>query len=130
MKNVLLDTHVWIWISLGQHDKLSLKARNAFKRAKHKWISTISIWELAKLEEKQRIKFSIPLLTWIQRSLLDQDLVVAPLDPEICVESCSLPNFHKDPADQLIVATARIMALPLISADARIQAFSGIKTIW
>lgn len=130
MKDVLLDTHVWVWVSLEQQEHLSQKVQAALKKAKRKWISAISLWELSKLVEKKRIRFSIPLLVWIKRSLSEQDIAVVSLEPEICVESCSLQGFHKDPADQIIVATARVSAFPLISADERIRKYSGVKTIW
>jgi PIN domain nuclease of toxin-antitoxin system len=130
VKDVLLDTHVWIWLSLEQRDRLSQKSQVALKKAKRKWIAAISLWELAKLVEKKKIQFSIPLLSWLNRSLSEQDIAVAHLQPEIAVESCTLEGFHKDPADQMIVATARVLAFPLISADERIRQFQGVKTIW
>ncbi len=130
MKDVLLDTHIWIWISLEHYHRLSKKAQKAIEKAKRKWISAISMWELAKLVEKGMIAFSIPLLTWIKRSLNECEISVVHLDPEICVESCSLKNFHADPADQIIVATARILSFPLISADGRIRNYAGVRVIW
>ena len=130
MKDILLDTHIWIWISLEQYHRLSKKAQKAIKIAKRKWISAISIWELAKLVEKGRIAFSIPLLTWIKRSLNEFEISVVHLEPEICVESCSLKDFHSDPADQIIVATSRVLSFPLISADLRIRNYSGVRVIW
>lgn len=130
MRDILLDTHIWIWISIEQYENLSKKAKEAVKQAKRKWISAISMWELAKLVEKNRIAFSIPLISWIKRSLFECEILVAHLEPEICVESCSLQGFHQDPVDQLIVATSRVLSLPLISADRRIQEFKGVRIIW
>ena len=89
MKRVLLDTHVWIWWSAEAHEHLSRRALETLEQAKEKWISAISLWELAKLVERGRIAFSIPLLDWMNRSLQEKDVSVAPLEPEICVESCS-----------------------------------------
>jgi len=63
VKDILLDTHIWIWISIEQYENLSKKAKEAVKQAKRKWISAISMWELAKLVEKNRIAFSIPLIS-------------------------------------------------------------------
>ncbi len=130
MNNILLDTHVWIWLSIEAFEKISPKAKRAIKKAQKKWISAISMWELCKLAEKGRIVFSIPLLEWITRSLYENEIFVAPLESEICVESCSLKGFHQDPADQIIVATARVLQLPLISSDKRIHSYKGIKIIW
>ncbi len=117
MRAVLLDTHVWIWLALAQHARLSASARVALQEAREKWIGAISCWEIAKLVEKQRIGFSIPLLTWIERALAENEIRIAALSPAIAVESTHLKGFHTNPADQIIVATARVAGWPLISAD-------------
>ena len=106
MTDLLLDTHVWIWVSVEDRQALSQKAGKMIRQAGRKWISAISCWELAKLVEKERIGFSIPVLTWIRRSLHEYDIEVTDLSPEIVVESIHLKGFHKDPADQIIVATS------------------------
>ena len=130
MTAVLLDTHVWIWLSLKEQKPLSIKASEAIESADQKWIAAISCWELAKLVEKNRISFSIPTLTWIRRSLNQYNIKVADLSPEIAVESTILRGFHKDPADQLITATSRILGMPLITSDKQILDFSEVDTIW
>lgn len=130
MTAVLLDTHVWIWLSLKKQKSLSGKAKKAIKSADQKWISAISCWELAKLVEKNKIGFSIPTLTWIRRSLNQYNIKVADLSPDIAVESTVLRGFHKDPADQLITATSRILGMPLLTSDRRILEFPEVDTIW
>ncbi len=130
MNHILLDTHVWIWFCTENYNLISEKALELIENAPNKWVSAISIWELCKLVEKKRIIFSIPLLDWINRSLVEHEITVAHLEPSICVESCLLQNFHKDPADQLIVATSRILSIPLVSADKRIRQFPGVKVVW
>jgi PIN domain nuclease of toxin-antitoxin system len=130
MKSLLLDTHVWIWLSIGQDRRLSSSARKAIHSTSEKWISTISCWELAKLVEKKRIGFSIPVINWIRQSLMENDLRIADLTPEVAVESTRLQDFHQDPADQIIVATARILAMPLITSDQRIMGYSGVECLW
>ena len=130
MKAILLDTHVWIWLSLKKQKSLSAKAKNVIKSVDQKWISAISCWEFAKLVEKNRIGFSIPTITWIRRSLNQYHIKVADLSPEIAVESTVLRGFHKDPADQLITATSRILAMPLVTSDRHIIEFPEVDTIW
>jgi PIN domain nuclease of toxin-antitoxin system len=130
MKDLLLDTHVWIWLSLEKQESLSTRARKSVKQARHKWISAITPWELAKLVEKGRISFSIPLLTWIGRSLNEYGIYIAELSPEIAVESTQLPGFQQDPADQIIVATSRILGMPLVTSDRRILEYSNVEAIW
>jgi PIN domain nuclease of toxin-antitoxin system len=128
--NLLLDTHVWIWLSLEKKKSLSAKSRKAIKSADHKWISAISCWELAKLVEKKRIGFSIPTLIWIRRSLNQLNIKVADLSPEIAVEGTAMRSFHSDPADQIIVATSRVLGLPLVTSDKKILEFSDVEAIW
>ncbi len=65
MSQVLLDTHVWIWWSIGADQALSPKAREVLAAASKKWISAISCWELAKLVEKKRLGLAIHPLAWI-----------------------------------------------------------------
>jgi len=130
VKDLLLDTHVWIWLSLEKNESLSEKSKKAMNSSDHKWISAISCWELAKLVEKNRIGFSIPTITWIRRSLNQYNINVADLSPEIAVESTVLRGLNRDPADQIIVATARILGIPLVTADKQILEFPEVDTIW
>ena len=130
MKEILLDTHVWIWASVDDRASFSPRGLRAIKAAKTKWVSAISCWELAKLVERKRIGFSIPVLDWIKRSLNEMDISLADLSPEIAVESAQLKGFHKDPADQIIAATSRVLGIPLLTSDRRIRDFSDVETIW
>ena len=130
MRSILLDTHVWIWMSAGQDQLLSTSAKKAVHSAREKWISAISCWELAKLVEKKRLGFSIPVISWIHQSLIENELRIADLTPEVAVESTLLKGFHQDPADQIIVATARILKMPLVTSDQRIKNYIGIECLW
>jgi PIN domain nuclease of toxin-antitoxin system len=129
VKDVLLDTHVWIWVSVEHKTPLSGKARSLLRQARQKWISAISCWELAKLVEKRRISFSIPLVTWMRRSLNELSINIADLSPEIAVESTQLRDFHYDPADQIIAATSRVLGMPLLTSDKKILDYTGVKTV-
>ena len=130
MRDILLDTHVWIWASVDERTSLSARSVRVIKEAKRKWVSAISCWELAKLVERKRIGFSIPVLTWITRSFNEMDISIADLSPESAVESSQLKGFHKDPADQIIVATSRVLGMPLLTSDRRILDFPDVETIW
>ena len=128
--DLLLDTHVWIWLSLEKNKSLSEKSKKAMNSSDHKWISAISCWKLAKLVEKKRIRFSIPSLAWIRRSLNEFNIRIADLSPEIAVESTVLRGLNRDPADQIIVATSRILGIALVTADKQILEFPEVDTIW
>jgi PIN domain nuclease of toxin-antitoxin system len=127
---LLLDTHVWIWLSMEDRKSLSTNASKALQPPALKFISASSCWELAKLVEKGRIGFSIPTLTWIQRSLKEYDIRLVELTPEIAVESTMLKGMHADPADQIIAATSRVTGMPLVTSDKRLRQLRGVETIW
>lgn len=123
MKGLLLDTHVWIWLMEGGTELNHKQQKIINEAARHDTvgIAAISVWETAMLVEKGRIKLEKPLLIWVQEALALPGIELKPLTPEIAVESCQLPDsFHGDPADRLIVATARMHQLTLLTHDQKI----------
>ncbi len=83
------------------------------------------------LEAKQRIELDIPVAIWLSRAVKDTGIRVIDLSPDIAAESCSLPgNFHKDPADRIIVATARIHGLILLTRDQKILEYDHVQSLW
>lgn len=94
-------------------------------------MSIISVWEVAKLVEKRKLAFSIPLRQWIERALEQEGLQLYPLTADVCVESTELPGvFRGDPADQIIVATARAAAAALVTCDRKIREYPHVPTLW
>ncbi len=92
-------------------------------------ISAISCWEIAKLVEYNRLILPSSVDEWLDVALAYPGMRLLELTPKICVESTRLPApFHRDPADQIIVATARIYNCPLVTADTKILAYPHIKT--
>ena len=128
---IILDTHIWIWNVQG--DKRLSKAHLDLIREHENdeiGISAISLWEVAKAVELKRLNFSIPIEDWFSIALNQSGIVVLPLTSIIAVESTNLPgNFHKDPFDQLIVATARIFDVPLITVDSEIVNYPHVKLL-
>lgn len=129
----LLDTHTWNWCILSPH-KLSSRVINLIEQKKDDdelLLSAVSLWEFSKLVEKKRITISCDGLQWIQKALQDLPLRLVPLNPEIAWHSTVLPGeFHKDPADQIIVATARLENATIITKDELIQNYQYVRTIW
>ncbi|MBI5914699.1 MAG: type II toxin-antitoxin system VapC family toxin [Bacteroidetes bacterium] len=126
---IVLDTHIWIWWVSGDN-KLKSKYLAAINAASQVYISSISCWEIAKLVEVNRLTLSVDVLVWLQTALVYPKVQLTALTPEIVVESTRLPgSFHKDPADQLIVATARILNCPVLTEDAKILGYSHVQTI-
>ncbi len=125
---LVLDTHVWIWLVIGDAT-LSADAREAIERAARTGsvlVPAISVWEVAMLESRGRIVLAAPLVQWVRAALAAPGLGLAPLEPEIAVESCRLPPpFHDDPADRMIVATARVAGATLLTRDRRILDYGG-----
>ena len=122
---ILLDTHVLLWLRVGE-SRIGPRTRHEIEQA---WqsgevaVSSISFWEIALLQERGRIKFHREPEPW-RRELLEQGLLEVPVDGEIGIRAVELADFHADPADRLIVATA-LGGSRLLTADKRILAWTG-----
>lgn len=93
-------------------------------------VSAISCWEVAKLVELQRITLSRPVGEWLDFALAYRGVQLLALTPCIAVESTQLPGtFHRDPADQIIVATARVFSCPLLTLDSKILGYSHVQAL-
>ena len=129
----LLDTHAWIWW-VTEDSRLSRKAKAEIARAaedRSLLLSMISIWELAKKVEKGQLTLDRDLNDWLDPALTPNALQLVELDRRVLVDSCRLPQpFHGDPADQIIVSTARTHAALLITKDRRIRNYSHVQTLW
>lgn len=95
------------------------------------WVSFISIWELAKKIEKKQLVLDRPLDQWLDVATTMPGLHLSELTRAILVESCQLPQpFLGDPADQLIVATARHDNAVLVTRDRKIRRYSHVRSLW
>jgi PIN domain nuclease of toxin-antitoxin system len=125
---LLLDTHCWIWAQLGLTQQLSRAALQSIKDGEREGnlrISVISIWELAMLEKRGRVALPMNVRTWVEQALGKPGIAVAPLTPEIAIESVHLPGeIHGDPADRILVATARVLGARLVTKDAQLIRYS------
>lgn len=110
----VFDTHIWLRASAGDRQ---LKALENFRGTA--MVSAISVWEVAMLAAKGRLELQPEVDRWIRENL-QPPVRLEPLHPEISLESCRLEDFHGDPADRLIVATALVLGVPLITADHQI----------
>lgn len=130
---VVLDTCAWLW-TCAEPEKLSAPARAVIERERRRGglvVSVFSAWEIAKLVQKGKLRFSIPCRAWIDQAVRADGIAMHPLTPEICVESTELPGvFPGDPADQIIVATARVLSTAVVTADRQILGYPHISTIW
>ena len=129
---ILLDTHVWWWC-LSETQNLSETAIGIIKQTKtdERFISSISIWELAMMSAKKRIELKISPAMWLSRAIDETGIIVIELSPDIAVESCNLPGeFHNDPADRIIVATTRVHNLKLLTKDQKIHDYPHVNSAW
>lgn len=131
---IVLDTHVLLWWAAGEKAQFSVAASEAIEAALNGgriMVSSISAWELAMLVAKGRVALSMDISEWLSVVSQIEAVSFVPVDNEIAVKSTELPGeFHKDPADRIIVATARKFAVPLITLDEKIRAYPHVRTIW
>jgi len=130
---VVLDTCAWLWLC-SEPEKLSKAAVEVVQRERRYGglvVSVFSAWEIAKLVQKGKLRFSIPCREWIDTASRLDGVTMHPLTPEICVESTELPGvLAGDPADQIIVATARALGASVVTADRKILDYAHVATIW
>lgn len=129
---ILLDTHVWWW-SVNEPENLSDTALNTIKETKtdQRAIASISIWEFAMMAARRKIELQITPAEWLSYAVEKTGIRVMELSPNIAIEACSLPgNFHKDPADRIIVATARVNNMVLITKDTKIIEYPQVNAVW
>jgi PIN domain nuclease of toxin-antitoxin system len=127
---IVLDTHIWIWWIHGD-ERLNKQQIAWLKENENQGlgVSIISCWEVAKLVEYERLVLPCSVSEWLDQALSYPGIQLLELTPRIVVEATQLPeNFHQDPADQLIVATARILDCSLLTADIKILNYSHVRT--
>jgi PIN domain nuclease of toxin-antitoxin system len=125
---IVLDAHVWVWWVHGDA-QLSTPYNEYIQRyeADGLGISAISCWEVAKLVEYGRLTLPVSIRDWLNQALAYPGIQLLALTPQIAAESTQLPDtFHRDPADQIIVATSRVYGCPLMTLDRRIRAYPHV----
>lgn len=129
---VLLDTHVWVWW-LTSTSPLSEAERESLDRLAERRalaISAISLWEVQMLHAKGRLELPVPLAEWLGQAADENLVTLVPLDVDVVLALDALPaSFHGDPADRLIIATARTYRIPLATRDTVIRR-SRLIRLW
>ncbi len=129
----LLDTHAWIWWNMHPQ-KLSVKVRSLISKPKQYeelLLSAISPWEFSKLIEKKQIGLSCEPEEWLNKALDMPKLRLVPLSYILAYRSTVLPQpFHGDPADQIIVATAREENATVLTSNKNIRQYQHVRTLW
>ena len=127
-KRILLDTHVWVWLMLGDK-RIGRATRGMLEKAVpdgRLLVSVISAWEVAMLEVKGRLTLASDCETWVRDALAAPGIRLTDLTPHIAISSTRLPGaFHGDPADRILVATARELEAVLLTADQGILQYAS-----
>jgi PIN domain nuclease of toxin-antitoxin system len=118
----LLDTHAVLWLDSGESMKSeALQAIDAAAQDGAVLISPVSAWEIGLLVRKERISLDINTLAWFERFLALPGVRLVPLTAAAAIASSELPEpFHGDPADRLLVASARELGCPIVTRDRKI----------
>jgi len=125
----LLDTAVWYRAAVAP-ETLGSKLRRILENEETVGLSVISVWEISKKHQIGKLPIELPLEDWLKRAI-NQQTELLPLTPGIIVDAMSLPDFpNRDPADELIVATARINDLVLLTTDHELRSYSHVKLVY
>jgi len=138
---ILLDTHVLIWWANGDRLRLSATALAAIDAAIENvgrpdgspglLVSAISCWEVAMLVNRGRLALSLDVERWLALLASHPAVRLLALDPAVAVAATRLPEpFHADPADRFLVAQARELGIPLLSADSKIRCYGPVRSMW
>lgn len=130
---IVLDTHALVWWVNGSSSlsKAALQAIESGLRGDGVVASSISAWEIAMLVATGKLEFSMDVSHWLDLAGEVEGFRFIPVDNVVAVRSVTLPGeFHADPADRMIVALARELGAPLVSADGKITRYPHVKSIW
>lgn len=134
---ILLDTHVLIWWANGDRDRLSIAASQRIDAAvraddeQQLLVSAMSHWEVAMLVKRGRLALGIDTERWLRLIAEVPAVRLLPLDPMVAMAATAIPEpFHADPADRFLVAQARSLGVPLVSADSKIRDYPHVQSLW
>ncbi len=117
---LLLDTHIWLW-TLLEPERLTRRVATVLRSATNElWLSPISVWETMQLLERGRLEVDSEPSEWVYEMLRAASLREAPLTHDVAVQAVLLDLPHRDPADRLIAASAKVHELTLVTADERL----------
>ncbi len=124
---LLLDTHIWVdFINASPTLRPgAIAAIDSARSTGSAFVSVISIWEIALLVRLKRLSLHSPVTRWVEDALKLPGINLLPFTPEIAIQSVDLPEpMHKDPADRILVASARVERLTLVTRDRDILTFA------
>jgi PIN domain nuclease of toxin-antitoxin system len=123
---IVLDTHVWKMLVDG--DRFAprvLRKIDSAAKSNALYVAAVTIWELAMLVGKGALRLNAPTLRWVTEAVHASRVAVFPLEPSIAVDAAELGGFHGDPADRMIVATARHLSATLVTRDSKLLDYAS-----
>ncbi|MDM9582469.1 MULTISPECIES: type II toxin-antitoxin system VapC family toxin [unclassified Nostoc] len=130
---ILLDTHIWLWW-LHTPEQLSERGRTLLTIGENQnalIVSAISVWEIAVKHSNGKLPLPLTVNEWFALAKTRPGITIEPLDPLDAIASTQLPgDFHKDPADRIIVAIAYRRNIELMTCDQKILNYPHVKTLW
>jgi len=125
---LLLDTHVWVWYVENESKRFSRRIVSPVESAVGRGallVSAISVWEVAQLEALRRLELTMDVRTWVAQALSFPGLRLHGLSASIAIDSTHLPgSIHRDPADRILIATARRVGATFVTCDERILTYA------
>ena len=126
---LLLDTCAWL-DAFAAPELLKPSVRKLLANEQFVYVSAISLLEVARKEAKGELVFGMAISKWFDAALLSKRIGVLEITPEIAIDATRLPSWrHKDPADQIIVATARLHGLKIVTSDSKILKYRPVGSI-
>jgi len=127
---IILDTHAWVWFAT-ESASLSRKAAGRIRNAARIGVCTISFWEVAMLYSREQIKFDRDLEEWLAQAAALPGIEMIPMTPAVGARIAEFgDDFHGDPADRIIAATALAADSELVTKDERLRACKALRCVW
>ena len=127
---LLLDTHALVWLASDQ-TRLPQKALQSIRGSAGKlYVSAVSAWELATLVRLNRLHLPQPAADFYGEALDYHGITELPIDGHIALHAVGLPPIHNDPFDRILIATAELNNLRIVTKDTIIPTYPGVRTLW
>lgn len=124
---MILDTCALLWLAEGGKG-ITRVTRAKIEEAPVVYVSAISAFEIALKCRSGKLSLPVSPEEWTKAILEHHDLIVVPLDVDICMEAVKLPPIHKDPCDRFIIATAKLQGWPVVTSDPNFKGY-GVETL-
>jgi len=126
---LLVDTHALLW-AVDNPSRLSAPAAAALRDPTNRLlIGAGTVWEISIKAGLGKLALSLPFRQWMERAIADLGLAILPMTVEYADRQATLPHHHRDPFDRFLVAQALTDAIPIVTADAQLDAY-GVVRIW